>query len=142
MVQNAEQLGGTNTFAGDPRITPLGRILRKAKLDELPQLINVLRGEMSFVGPRPMPPADVALYDERQRQVLLARPGVTGLTQLRFAHEEELLAQVEDPDRYSEEVLLPAKLESDLEYLRTRSLWSDIKLLLLTPLSVLRRRAY
>lgn len=119
------------TVRGDPRITRVGRVLRATKLDELPQLINVLRGEMSLVGPRPEAPRYVAHYTGEQRAVLMVRPGITGRSQVLFRHEEALL-RVPDPELYYLTAVMPAKLAIDLEYVRTHSLWSDIKIMALT----------
>lgn len=131
MRSGADRLGPAVTGAGDPRVTAVGRILRATKLDELPQLINVLRGDMSLVGPRPEAPQYVSLYDERQRGVLAVRPGVTGPTQLHYRHEERLLA-VGDVERAYCDRVLPRKLEMDLTYVETRSLSNDFRLLLAT----------
>ncbi|MGI8968770.1 MAG: sugar transferase, partial [Chloroflexota bacterium] len=131
MHANADQSGPAITGAADARITPLGHLLRTTKLDELPQLLNVLRGEMSLVGPRPESPAYVALYDDRQRVVLTVRPGITGPSQLLYRHEQELLSG-EDVERQYRDEILPAKLESDLAYVRDRSLAKDVHLLWLT----------
>ncbi len=140
MVQDAPKLGGAITAGHDPRITRVGRILRKTKLDELPQLWNVLKGEMSIVGPRPEVEKYVALYSEEARQVILSvRPGITGLTQMRYRHEERLLAEQPDPERFYREELLPKKIDSDIEYVRTRSLLKDLQILLLTFKALIER---
>lgn len=128
------------TSAGDRRITPVGAVLRKWKLDELPQLFNVLRGDMSLVGPRPEVLRYVQRYTEEQRQVLSVRPGITGLSQLAYHNEEELLAGQEDAEDYYLRVLLPAKLALDLEYIRQRTLRSDLQILWQTLRLLLRRR--
>jgi len=130
MVQDAPKRGGAITAGHDPRITRVGRILRKTKLDELPQLWNVLKGEMSLVGPRPEVEKYVNLWEpELRERVLSVRPGITGLTQIRYRHEESLLAQQPDPEKYYCEVLLPLKLASDMEYVQRRSLAFDLYLL-------------
>jgi lipopolysaccharide/colanic/teichoic acid biosynthesis glycosyltransferase len=123
------------TVHGDPRITRIGRVLRAAKLDELPQLINVLHGDMSLVGPRPESPRYVAHYTEEQRAVLTVRPGITGPSQVLFRHEEQLLC-VPVPELYYLTVVMPAKLAIDLEYVRSHSLWGDIKIIVLTARSI------
>jgi lipopolysaccharide/colanic/teichoic acid biosynthesis glycosyltransferase len=128
--------GPAITTAGDPRITPIGRRLRDWKLDELPQLLNVLRGEMSLVGPRPEVPQYVSLEDPRQREVLSVRPGVTGLTQIRFRDEEQLLAAQPDPEAYYVTTLLPAKLALDLEYVHGQSLRRDLEILARTLFAI------
>jgi lipopolysaccharide/colanic/teichoic acid biosynthesis glycosyltransferase len=121
--------GPAITSAGDRRITPAGAWLRHWKLDELPQLYNVLRGDMSLVGPRPEVPHYVRLYDEEQRQVLAARPGITGPSQIEFRHEERLLAAHPDPEAFYTTTLLPAKLAMDLQYVRSAGLLRDLRLL-------------
>ena len=132
MVINAERAGLSVTKDGDPRITRLGRFLRKTKLDELPQLWNVLRGEMSFVGPRPEVPRYVAHYTEEQRRVLALKPGITDLATLEFRNEEELLLGVPDTERFYVEHCIPRKIELNLAYAETANLWEDIKIILRT----------
>lgn len=127
------------TAGGDRRITPVGRFMRKWKLDELPQFWNVLRGEMTLVGPRPEVPRYVALYTPEQRQVLSVRPGITGLTQLEYRNEEELLAGRDNVEEYYINEVMPAKLKRDLEYIRTRTLIGDLGILIRTVVAVLRR---
>jgi lipopolysaccharide/colanic/teichoic acid biosynthesis glycosyltransferase len=140
MVKDAPKRGGAITAGHDPRITRIGRILRKTKLDELPQLWNVLRGEMSLVGPRPEVEKYVELWDPQLREIVLSvRPGITGLTQIRYRHEESLLAQQPDPETYYRETLLPLKLQSDAEYVQKRSLWFDVSLLWRTLLALFKR---
>lgn len=130
MVKDAPRLGGAITAGGDPRITRVGKVLRQTKLDELPQLWNVLKGEMSLVGPRPEVEKYVQLWDPALREIVLSvRPGITGLTQIRYRHEEHLLASQPDPEKYYREVLLPLKLESDAEYVARRSLRLDLWIL-------------
>ncbi len=120
--------GAGITGQADPRVTRLGRWLRRTRLDELPQLINVLRGEMSLVGPRPESPRYLPFYTPEQRAVLRVRPGITGPTQLRYRDEAALLTAPDIEAQYVHE-LLPAKLASDLEYVRTRTFWLDLRLL-------------
>jgi lipopolysaccharide/colanic/teichoic acid biosynthesis glycosyltransferase len=139
MVVNAERLGLSVTAAGDPRITRLGRFLRKTKLDELPQLWNVWRGEMSFVGPRPEVPSYVAKYSEQQKRVLRLKPGITDLATLEFRHEEELLLTVPDPERFYLDYCIPRKIELNLAYAETASLWKDTRIILQT-LGLIRTR--
>jgi lipopolysaccharide/colanic/teichoic acid biosynthesis glycosyltransferase len=116
--------------ADDVRITPVGRILRRIKLDELPQLWNVVRGDMSLVGPRPEVPRYVDANDPLWREVLSVRPGLTDPATLRYRHEERLLASVSgDRDRHYREVVLPAKLRESLGYLRRRSWRTDFYVL-------------
>lgn len=118
--------------SGDSRITPVGRVLRKAKLDELPQLWNVLKGDMSFVGPRPEVADYVTLYTPYQRQVLLVRPGITGLASIRFRNENDLLTASTDPNRTYIEQIMPRKIDLDLEYIPHASVLYDIKLIFQT----------
>ena len=140
MVQDAPKRGGAITAENDPRVTRVGKILRKTKLDELPQLWNVLKGEMSLVGPRPQVEQYVALWEPTLREkVLSVRPGITGLTQIRYRHEETLLAQQPDPETYYREVLLPLKLQSDAEYVDRRTLLYDLSLILRTLLALFER---
>ncbi len=128
MVANADKAGPGITAAGDARITSVGRVLRRTKLDEWPQLINVLRGDMSLVGPRPEDPRYVALYTPEQRAVLSVRPGITSLASVRYRHEEALLTGADWETRYTQEVM-PTKLALDLEYVRNASLWLDLVIL-------------
>lgn len=132
MCENAERLGSSVTTARDGRVTPVGRLLRKTKLDELPQLLNVVKGDMVLVGPRPEVPEIVEKYTPEMRRILSVRPGITGLATLFLRDEEELLARAQAPDRFYEEVLLPVKVELGLEYIDRRSPLLDLKLLALT----------
>lgn len=122
----------TVTVIGDSRITALGAILRRYKLDELPELLNVLKGDMSIVGPRP----DVPEYAEKlvgeEKLILELRPGITGPATLKYAKEEELLAAMPDPVRYNQEVIWPDKVRINLEYYRNRSFIKDILIILKT----------
>lgn len=120
------------TTGNDSRITPVGRFLRKSKIDELPQLINVLVGDMSFVGPRPEVADYVNLYTPYQRQVLLVRPGITGLASIRFRNENDLLTASDDPNRTYVEQIMPRKIDLDLEYIPRASVFYDIKLIFQT----------
>ena len=121
-----------NAGLNDSRITPVGRFLRKSKIDELPQLINVLVGDMSFVGPRPEVADYVNLYTPYQRQVLLVRPGITGLASIRFRNENDLLTASDDPNRTYVEQIMPRKIDLDLEYIPHASVFYDIKLIFQT----------
>ena len=123
--------GAAITTRDDPRMTTLGRALRRARLDELPQLFNVVRGEMSIVGPRPEDPRFVALYSEEQRAVLALRPGITGAAQLVFRDEAALLDPA-DPEGSYVRAVLPRKLAIDLEYARGRSLAGDLRIMGMT----------
>lgn len=123
--------GAAITRSGDPRVTPLGRILRAYKLDELPQLINVLRGDMSLVGPRPEDPRYVALYNDEQRAILDQLPGITSAASLLYRDEESHLTGG-DWERHYVDTIMPDKLRIDLEYARRRTLLSDIMLIVKT----------
>lgn len=129
--------GARVTTASDPRVTPLGRVLRRFRIDELPQLVNVVRGEMSLVGPRPEDPAYVDLSLPLHRRVFSARPGITGLAQLEYVNEADLLVGPEAERRYREEIL-PAKLKLDVEYLDRQSTLLDLQILLKTIWTVVR----
>ncbi len=132
--------GGPQVTQGrDPRITTIGRVLRRTKLDELPELINVLAGDMSIVGPRPEVPRYVALYSERDRRFLQkVRPGLTDPATVRFRNEEEILARADDPERAYVDELLPAKLALYREYLEGATLASDLRVILATARVILR----
>ncbi len=135
---DAEAAGGQLTVEGDPRITRVGRLLRASKLDELPQLINVVRGEMALVGPRPEVPRYVALYDDRQRRVLDVRPGITDPASIRYRDENAILARADDPEAAYVDVVMPHKLELNLAYLERRTLASDVGVILATFARLLR----
>ena len=121
--------GAQVTIQGDTRITRVGRRLRAHRLDELPQLINVLTGDMSLVGPRPELARYVSLFPEEYRQILTLRPGITGPASVEFRNESELLAAYPDPERAYVEVILPQKIALALDYLRERSMLVDLKIL-------------
>ncbi len=125
------------THSQDDRITPIGRRLRRFKIDELPQFLNVVRGEMSIVGPRPEDPSYVDWTDPLHHFVFSARPGITGPSQIAFRHEEHLLA-VPDPDHEYRSVVLPQKLALDAEYLRRRTILSDVALIGATVRAIFR----
>lgn len=131
MVTDAARRGPAITTAGDRRVTRVGRLLRRTKIDELPQLINVLKGEMSLVGPRPEDPRYVALYTPEQRQILAVRPGITSPASLHYRREEQLL-QGADWERVYVEQVMPHKIQLELDYVARRSLWSDLGLILQT----------
>jgi len=128
MVAYADRQGPGITTTGDARVTQVGRFLRRAKIDESPQLINVLLGDMSLVGPRPEDPRYVALYTPEQRRVLTVRPGITSAASLAYRHEEQLLSGADWETVYRTRVL-PDKLAIDLAYLARRTLGSDLKLI-------------
>ena len=138
MRTGAEAMGPQITVGQDTRITRAGAWLRRSKVDELPQFINVLRGDMSVVGPRPEVPRYVALFPADVRQAVLSvRPGITDLASIEFRDESALLAQSQDPERTYVEQILPAKLRHAQEYVRTRSLWLDLRIIARTVLAVL-----
>ena len=140
MVVNADTLGGSLTTYRDTRITRIGRFLRWTKLDELPNLINVIKGEMSLIGPRPEAPDYVKYYTEVQKQVLQVKPGMTGPSQLANRDEEEKLKGQQDAEHYYITELMPKKLALDLHYVATQSIASDIGWLLKTVWVVIVRR--
>ncbi|OOC47833.1 sugar transferase [Thioalkalivibrio versutus] len=119
-------LDTTVTTGHDPRITPLGRLFRRAKIDELPQLINVLLGQMSFVGPRPDVPGYADALEGEDRVILTVRPGITGPATLKYRDEETLLAGVDDPECYNREVIFPDKVRINREYVQQWSLRKDL----------------
>lgn len=132
MVTDAEKAGTQITIGDDPRITRSGRWLRRLRIDELPQLLNVIRGEMSIVGPRPEVPRYVELYTPDQRRILAFRPGLTSPATIEFRNESSLLSRQTDPERYYREHLIPAKIATDLDYSLKAGLVSDIFILLTT----------
>lgn len=138
MVVNAEKLGGSSTSDDDPRITKMGKVLRKYKLDELPQLFNVLIGEMSLVGPRPEIKRYTDLYTEEQKAIFTVRPGITDWASLWNSDEGAVLAGAKDPDKAFEELIQPTKLKLQLKYVRERSFWVDLKIIILTLLAIVR----
>lgn len=127
--------GSTVSVRGESRIPPLGAALRKHKIDELPELWNVLIGDMSFVGPRPDMPKYAEMLKGEEKFILKLRPGITGPASLKYANEEELLAKVEDPQKYNDEVLWPDKVRLNLNYYFTRNFFKDIKIVFLTLFS-------
>ncbi|HEX7193306.1 MAG TPA: sugar transferase [Thermoanaerobaculia bacterium] len=136
-TMRANASGPGITRAGDARVTPVGRVLRRFKLDELPQLINILRGDMSIVGPRPEAPEYVRLYSEEERRVLTVRPGLTSPASLRYRNEESLLGGADWHDRYVNEIMRD-KLRDDLTYIDTRTFFGDLRLIARTFASLFR----
>lgn len=132
MRPGSEAKGQLTIGGRDPRITAVGYVLRKTKLDELPQLWNVLKGDMSVVGPRPEVPKYVALYTAEQRAVLSVRPGITGMASLDYIDENELLARAADPESAYIHEVMPAKLALDLRYVRERSFLLDLRIIVAT----------
>ena len=139
MVVNAETIGGSSTADDDPRITGVGRFLRKTKLDELPQLLNVLIGDMSVVGPRPEVRHYVDMYTEEEKAILTVRPGITDWASLWNPDEGAVLAGSDDPERDYLEKIRPQKLKWQLEYVRRRSLWIDLRIIAQTIRAVVGR---
>ena len=138
MVINADKIGGPSTSADDSRLTKIGRFIRRHNLDELPQLFDVLRGKMSFVGPRPEVPSEVETYDEEVKKIILSvKPGMTDLATLANLHEEEVLRGTEDPHSAYREKIKPQKLKLAMEYVQKRSFFLDIKILIKTVLSAI-----
>lgn len=140
MVINAEKLGGPSTADDDPRITKFGRFLRKYKLDELPQLINVLKGEMSFVGPRPEVPMEVKTYNDEEKRILTVKPGITDFASLTFHNEGEILKGSKDPHQAYREKIRPEKLRLGLKYVDSQSFRVDMKIIIQTLSTLIRTR--
>ena len=134
MVANAPKLGGELTAGKDPRITRIGHVLRKTKLDELPQLVNVLKGDMSFVGPRPEVPRFVEMFRRDYEELLTVRPGITDLASIKYRHESDILGRSPDPETAYVEEVLPEKIALAREYVSRSSLWFDLHLIFKTLL--------
>ena len=140
MVPDADKIGKGITSANDQRVTSVGRVLRKYKIDELPQLLNVVTGDMAIVGPRPEDPRYVSLYSPEQRNVLSSRPGITSPASVAFRREERLLAGRDWEERYINEVM-PRKLAMELDYASRRTLASDLVVIFKTFVAVSNRRS-
>ncbi len=136
MTRDAETQGAPITVGQDRRVTRSGRFLRKYKLDEAPQLLNVVKGEMSLVGPRPEVPRYVELYTEEQRQILAWKPGITSPASIAYSDESELLAEQSDPEAFYRARLMPAKIREDLNYSRRATVWSDCVIMARTFLRI------
>lgn len=132
MVVGAENSGRQITVNNDPGITKLGKYLRKYKIDELPQLYNVLKGEMSLVGPRPEVRRYVDMYSEKQLELLAVKPGITDYASIEFRNENEILALTDNPEQVYLEIIMPYKLKLGLRYINDMSLLTDLKIILLT----------
>ncbi len=132
MIVNAEKMGPSITKGGDPRITPLGRVLRKFKLDEFPQLFNVLKGEMSLVGPRPEVEKYVNLFKEEYKQILQVKPGITDYASIYFRDEEAILKNYVNPEEGYVKEVLPQKIKFYKKYLKDISFFTDLRLIFLT----------
>jgi lipopolysaccharide/colanic/teichoic acid biosynthesis glycosyltransferase len=139
MVVGADRLAPNVSATGDPRVTRVGSFLRRSYLDELPQLVNVLRGDMSLVGPRPETPEFVALYTPDERRVLTVRPGLAGPSTLAFMDEADLLARAPDPVSFYVTTVLHDRVRADLAYLEQQSIGYDIRLLASQVLAIVRR---
>lgn len=137
MYTNSDKSGLITVGMRDSRITRIGYYLRKYKLDELPQLINVLEGTMSFVGPRPEVRKYVSMYNEKQLRVLMVKPGITDYASIEYSNENELLGQAENPDELYIQTIMPAKLDLNLKYMEEISLATDIKLITKTIKKIL-----
>lgn len=138
MVPDAFSKGALTVGSRDPRVTGVGFYLRKYKLDELPQLFNVLFGEMSFVGPRPEVKKYTDLYNENQRLVLSVKPGITDYASIKYRNENDLLAQSSDPERLYIEEIMPEKLNLNLKYINDNNLFKDIKIIINTFYTILK----
>lgn len=138
MVMNADKIGGSSTPDDDPRLTRVGKWLRRYKLDEFPQFLNVLKGEMSLVGPRPQVMWVVDMYTPEQREVLTVPPGITDYASLKFSNEGEILRGSTDPDKDYFEKIHPEKMRLSLEYVRSRSFAADLSILSQTALAIFR----
>ena len=137
MVENAEELGGPSTASDDPRLTKIGLFLKKYQLDELPQLINVLKGEMSFVGPRPEVPFYINMMTEKERNTILSiKPGMTDFASLQNFHEGEVLKGSLDPEKTYMEKIRPTKIKLQMEYVKNRSFLLDLKIIVKTIIKV------
>jgi lipopolysaccharide/colanic/teichoic acid biosynthesis glycosyltransferase len=137
MISDAPQKGATITCKDDPRVTRVGKVLRRTKLDELPSLVNVLKGEMSLVGPRPESPDWVERYTPQQQAVLTVKPGITGLAQIKYRNEEELLRTANLETEYPK--IMNDKLSIDLNYVKNGSYLLDMRILLETAVALFRR---
>lgn len=140
MIINAEKAGGSSTSANDRRITWIGKLLRAYKLDELPQLINVLKGEMSLVGPRPQVQKDVSFYSDEEYKLFDARPGITDFSSIVFSDEGEVLKDSQNPDLRYNQIIRPWKSRLGLFYVANQSCVTDIKIIILTAVAVIDRK--
>lgn len=140
MVVDAEKLGGPSTSDDDLRITRVGKLLRKYKLDELPQLINVLKGEMSIVGPRPEVSMEVETYTNEEKRILTVKPGITDYASLTFHNEGEILKGSSDPHQAYREKIRPEKLKLALKYVEKQSFWVDLKIIFETIKTLVKTR--
>ena len=137
MKTGADKQGLLTVGSKDSRITKVGFFLRKHKLDELPQLINILKGDLSFVGPRPEVRKYIELYDERQKQVLKVKPGLTDYASLEYINESEILSKTANPEKFYIEKIMPAKLELNLKYINESGIKTDMKIIYKTLRKIL-----
>jgi lipopolysaccharide/colanic/teichoic acid biosynthesis glycosyltransferase len=140
MAENAEKTGGPSTALNDPRLTRVGRFLRKYKLDELPQLINVILGEMSFVGPRPQVEQYTKLYNQEEKIILSVKPGLTDYASIRFVNLDKILGDGEVDEKYYQEIE-PEKNRLRIKYVKNRSMWVDLKIIIQTLISLFKIRS-
>lgn len=138
MYKDADKKGLLTVGGRDPRVTPIGYYIRKYKLDELPQLLNVLIGDMSLVGPRPEVKKYVDLYNTEQQQVLSVKPGITDLASIHYINENEILAQSQEPEKTYINEIMPQKLKLNLDYIAQQSIITDFKIILQTILKIVR----
>lgn len=137
MVANADRIGGPSTAADDPRLTRIGHSIREKKLDEIPQLLNVVRGEMSLVGPRPEVKHYVDMYSAEERRILTMKPGMTDWASIKYRNEGEILRGAVDPEVAYQEKIRPGKIKLCLDYVEKQSLWTDLRILAQTAWVVL-----
>jgi lipopolysaccharide/colanic/teichoic acid biosynthesis glycosyltransferase len=140
LVHNAEKIGGHITLKKDPRITKIGKFLRKYKLDELPQLINVLTGRMSFVGPRPEVPEYIEMLPNEQKKILTVKPGITDWASLKYYNEAALLSDYSQAGTIYTEKILPDKINLQLKYVNEQSFWIDFKIIMMTVARIFKVR--
>ena len=141
MVVAAERIGGPSTSEDDPRITSIGGIIRKYKLDEIPQLVNVLKGDMSFVGPRPEVGSEVETYTDDEKRIFSVRPGITDWASLKYHNEGEILAGSSDPHKTYIEKIRPGKISLALKYVEERSFFVDMKIIVCTVMTLIKTRS-
>ncbi|MFH1878742.1 MAG: sugar transferase [Candidatus Omnitrophota bacterium] len=140
MVLNAERIGGPSTSDDDPRITKTGKFIRKYKLDELPQFIDVLRGTMSFVGPRPEVPLEVREYSAEEKKILTVRPGITDWASIEYHNEGDILKGAKDPHEAYREKIRPGKIRLQMKYVEEKSFLTDMRILIATAMTLIRTR--
>ena len=138
MFCGSDSKGLLTVGSADSRVTGFGKFLRKSKMDELPQMLNILAGHMSFVGPRPEVPKYVAMYSDEQKKVLSVRPGLTDYASLEYINESDLLAQQSDPERFYIETVMPAKLNLNLRYIKEMGCATDLKIIFRTLKRIVR----